>query len=240
MVYSHSDPPGGMSTILCWRLSINSRLPILTKSGSRTSELLQCRPLSRIHRRLSTCVIRKMRALSGFRSLDMDQSYPRCEDEWALHGRRHPRNALTRSASTPPIVMACIQFMSRSSALITAMSWNERDEPLLDERGDTFFERAHPALDVVQPLLDLIKAMAPDGEAGGRSTRLLFGGAGLLERVVNLDQHRAHAPILWLGGARQSSFPQAAMSGGQRPSRNPARFRIVPAPAGLHIFLDVI
>jgi hypothetical protein len=141
----------------------------------------------------------------------------------------HPKNALTRSASTPPIVTPCIHFIRPSSAFSTANALRHRDhllferaEPLREplkrlldqvepvlEIAQPLLDAAQPPLDVVQPALDaiesftgaselqvdLIPALVAPREAGGRSPRLLLGGAGLLEGVVDLDQHRAHAVI---------------------------------------------
>ena len=67
-------------------------------------------------------------------------------------------------------------------------------QPLFDAL-EALVDLVEPLIDPLEPLVDLVPPLVAAGEARGRGTRLLFGGAGLLEGVVDLDQHRAHAAI---------------------------------------------
>jgi len=114
---------------------------------------------------------------------------------------------------------ARITATSWASAMTFASSATSFSSSAVTRLGQGFehlFHEALPALEIVQPLLDmleplvdrvqplagplkslidLVPPLVAAGEAGGRGARLLLGGAGLLERVVDLDQHRAHRPI---------------------------------------------
>ncbi len=70
-------------------------------------------------------------------------------------------------------------------------------QPLLNPL-EALIHFVKPLVDPIEPLVDLVPPPVAAGQAGSGSPRLLLGGAGLLEGIVDFDQHRAHACQLWL------------------------------------------